>query len=233
MSANTEPVTGDGGAIYHADTDDEQTPAVADISTVGTAVTGGVGVLFQTEFPNFATTQPTFIVAQLSDGTNEARLVTAVASETACTIGTAFTDDLPASTAYTYVECNKIPFVMEASGPSRSRNIVDASHLGSGAYDSKVPGSIVPGAISFPIHLVGANAEHQEILTRFESGAIFPYVIFRKDATIPVAVPSLNNGRIYFRAFLGESPYTQARNETNKINFTLEVDGKTVFEQGT
>ena len=234
MSANTEPITGDGGALYHPDTDDFQTPAVADISTTGTAVTGGVGTVFQTEFPNFATTQPTFMIAAISDGTVEARLVTAVASETACTLGTAFSEDLPANSVYTYAECNKVPFVIEASGPDgRSRNAVDDSHLGTGSYDSSTPGSITPGTFSFPFHFVGSDAEHVELEARFNSGLVVPWLVFVKNATVPIAVPSLNNGRWYFRGYVQDNPGTIRRNETVKFSLTVAIKGQTIIEAGT
>lgn len=230
MSALTEPITGDGGAIYHPDTDDEQT-GDGTIATTGTAVTGTT-TTFLVKMPNL-TSQPTFMIASLSDGSVEARLVTAIATETACTLGTAFSEDLAALTTWTFTEGNKIPFVTNASGGGGTRNAVDSSHLGTGTYDTSIPGSITPNPVSFPIHFVGANAEHQELAARAKSGLTLPYIIFRKDATTAVAVPSLNNGRSYFRGWIAEHPYTQDRNATNKINYTLNVVGETVYEAGT
>lgn len=231
MSALTEPITGDGGAIYHPDTDDEQS-GDGTLATTGTSVTGS-STTFQTKFPNFATTQPTFLTVSLPDGSVESRLVTAVASETGITLGTAFSEDLAALTAWTYFECNKVPFVINASGTSASRAEVDASHLGVGTYDVSVPGSINPGTMNFPVHFVGANAELIELETRFNSGLTVPWILFRKDATTPVAVPSLNNGRLYFRGWLMEAPYAQARNETNKTEYVIKAVGKRIFEIGT
>ncbi len=231
MSANTEPITGDGGAIYHPDPSNVQS-GDGSIATTGTAVTGTT-TTFSTLMPNFATTQPTFMIVSLSDGTVEARLVTAIATETACTLGTAFSEDIAAGTTWLFTEGNKIPFVMNASGGGGTRNAVDSSHLGTGTYDASTPGSITPNPVAFPIHFVGANAEHIALATRVKSGLVLPYIIFRKDATTPVATPSLNNGRSYFRAYIAEHPYTQDRNETNKINYTLNLVGETVYEAGT
>ena len=117
----TEPITGDGGGIYHPDASGVQT-GDSTITTVGTAVTGAA-TTFQTLMPNFATTQPSFIIASLPDGSVEARLVTAQASETACTIGSAFTADLPALTTWTFTEGDLIPKVMGITGPGRTTNI--------------------------------------------------------------------------------------------------------------
>ncbi len=231
MSALTEPITGDGGAIYHPDASNVQA-GDGTLSTTGTAVTGST-TTFQTLMPNFATTQPTFMIASLADGSVEARLVTAIATETACTLGTAFSDDLAALTTWEFTEGDKIPFVINATGGGGTRASVDSSHLGTGTYDTSIPGSIAPNPVSFPIHFVGANTQHQTLATRADSGLVLPYIIFRKDATTAIAVPSLNNGRIYFRGYIAEHPYSQERNETNKINYTLNLIGRTTFEAGT
>ncbi len=232
MSNNTEPITGDGGALYHPDTDDLQA-GDGTIATTGVAVTGST-TTFSTLMPNALTTQPTFMLAALSDGTVEARLVTAIATETACTLGTAFSEDITAGTTWTFAECNKVPFVVEASGPDgRTRNQVDDSHLGTGTYDSSTPGSISPGTFSFPFHYVGSDAEHVELETRFNSGLIVPWLVFIKNATVPVAVPSLNNGRLYFRGYVSENPGTIQRNVVVGFALQVAIRGQTIIEAGT
>ncbi len=218
----TEPISGDLGGLFHTDASDLQS-GDGTLATTGTAVTGAT-TTFQAKMPNFAT-QPSLIVAQLPDGTTEARLVTAEASETACTIDKAFTQDLPALTVWNYVECDQVPFVIDIGGPDASRNEVDTSHLSTGSFDTFTPGSINPGNVSFPIHFVPENVEHQRLIARFASGVILPYVAFFKSASTPVAIPGLTNGRVYWRGYISQNPLTMARNETVKLNLVTRVVG--------
>lgn len=218
----TEPISGDLGGLYHTDSNDA-TAGAGTLATTGTAVTGS-GTAFDTEMPDLET-KPTLIIAQLPNGTTEARLVTAVGTATACTIDKAFTQDLPASTTFTFVECVQVPFVIDVTGPDASRNEVDTSHLNTGSFDTFTPGSINPGNVSFPIHFVPENAEHQRLIARFASGVILPYVAFFKSASTPVAIPGLTNGRVYWRGYISANPLTMARNETVKLSLVTRVVG--------
>lgn len=218
----TEPISGDLGGLFHTDSNDD-TAGAGTLATTGTAVTGS-GTAFDTEMADIAT-KPTLIIAQLPDGTTEARLVTAVSTATACTIDKAFTQDLPSSTAFTFVECVQVPFVIDINGPDASRNEVDTSHLSTGSFDTFTPGSINPGNVSFPVHFVPENVEHQRIIARFASGIILPYVSFFKSASTPVAIPGLTNGRVYWRGYISQNPLTMARNETVKLNLVTRVVG--------
>lgn len=227
----TDPFAGDGGALYHTDASGVQTPTSGDISTTGTAVTG-VGTVFNTDFPNAPNTQPTLIIASLPGGDVEARLVTAVASDLACTIGSAFSTDLPASTSFTFVECDQVPFVIETNGPDAAVNEINASFLGTGIFDAFIPGSINPGNIAIPMHLVPENTQQQLLVSRFRSRIILPYVIFFDSATTGNAIPHVDNGRAYARAYLSGNPLSQARGSTARINAALRVVGDFALEGG-
>ena len=226
----TEPISGDLGGLFHTDSNDD-TAGAGTIETTTTAVTGTT-TAFDTEMADFAT-KPTLIIAQLPVGTTEARLVTAVASAIACTIDKAFTQDLPATTAFTFVECVQVPFIIDVTGPDASRNEVDTSHLSTGSFDTFTPGSINPGNVSFPIHFVPENVEHQRLIARFASGIILPYVAFFKSASTPVAIPGLTNGRVYWRGYISQNPLTMARNETVKLNLVTRVVGDFASVAGT
>lgn len=218
-------VTTVSAKLQREDIDNRNVATSGTIASTGAAVTG-TGTMFTSEAEVndwIAVLDANGDVLLDADNKPEMRLIEAIASDTALTMGSAFTDDAGAGTDYGIFKFLTVPGVVDTTGPELTADQIDNTTQDDGTFRSQVPGLIAPGAFSFNILVRPELAAHQGLLDEVvaqRNGWLIKWFSDGKATAVPPNVANsrwLMNGA--FGQFSGSSPASS--NEAVACNFII------------
>lgn len=209
-------------AIYVNDASNEQT-GTGTVSSSGTTVTG-VGTDFDTSG---------LAVGDLIRSVGEIRQVTVITSATVLTVDQAFDTALPASSAYTFFEMEKVSDITNINLPQLQATQIDTSVLDTTGFRRKASGLIDPGTIDTTLYFQPQDAAHARLYNEMTNNTNLGWIIYIPDSSTNVAPPDLTNSRFYFRGslntFNGEVPL----DGVVSVSASILIDGKPILTAGS
>lgn len=192
------------------------------IETTGTAVTGTT-----TSFLSEAAIGGTLVVG------TEARIIVAIASDTALTLLNGFANDLPASTAYQLPTYLNVPGASDLTGPQQQNSQVDVSDFDATGFAKQISGLTQPGSLDFTLFFEPRQAVHRELQANLEDKLNRSWRIWIPDSPTGLAPPDASNSILGLFGSMNQLSFSAATDGAWQSQASVLLFGAPAIIEGT